>query len=239
MEVWVGFEALLRFTSLTDSGKHFQPRLHADILYLPVAQAQHQTEFEPSPQAHGYVHPLAPKGGWDDFRPGEGLKTKPCPALLCSACSQFCQWFAVSSWAITVARHVPCHIGWLIQVSSLTSLTNEPNWSHTSAVDETCFESWSASIAPSAHSILSNMIKSLFPTFASTARVKGDWTGLGAWKTKVLQVKHKEFKSGVRGNYSLLYEISAFQNEGTASLWNILGLSFSPLLQSLWATLEE
>ena len=34
MEVWVGFEALLRFTSLTDSGEHFQPRLHADILYL-------------------------------------------------------------------------------------------------------------------------------------------------------------------------------------------------------------
>lgn len=58
-------------------------------------------------------------------------------------------------------------------------------------------------------------------------------------KQAVLQVKHKEFKSGLRGNYSLLYEISAFQNEDTASLWSILGLSFSLLLQSLWAALEE
>lgn len=83
MEVWVGFEAFLRFTSLTDSGEYFQPRLHADIWYLPIAQAQHQTEFEPSPQAHGCVRPLAPKGGRDDFRPGGGLKIKPCPAVLC------------------------------------------------------------------------------------------------------------------------------------------------------------
>ena len=52
-------------------------------------------------------------------------------------------------------------------------------------------------------------------------------------------MKHKEFKSGLRGSYSLLYEISAFQKEDTASLWSILSLSFSPLLQSLWATLEE
>lgn len=74
MEVWVGFEALLRFTSLTDSGEYFQPRLHADFLYLPIAQAQHQTEFELSPQAHSHVHPLAPKGGWDDFRHGGGLR---------------------------------------------------------------------------------------------------------------------------------------------------------------------
>lgn len=85
----------------------------------------------------------------------------------------------------------------------------------------------------------SNTINSLFPTFASTAGIKEDWTGLSVWKTEVLQVKHEEFKSGSRGNYSLLYEISAFQKEDTASLWSILGLSFSLLLQSLWATLEE
>lgn len=137
-----------------------------------------------------------------------------------------------------MARHIPFHIRWLIQVSSLTSLTNEPNWSHVSA-DETHFGSWSASVVPSTHSIPSNTIKSLFPTFASTAGVEGDWTGLSAWKTKALQVKHKECKSGLRGNYSLLYQISAFQKEGTASLWSILSLSFSLLLQSLWATLEE
>jgi len=40
-------------------------------------------------------------------------------------------------------------------------------------------------------------------------------------------------------DYSLLFEISAFLKEGTASLWSILGLSFSPLLWSLWATVQE
>lgn len=83
MEVQVGFEALLRFTSLSGSGEHFQTRLRADIFVSSVAQYQHQTESELSPQAYGYVHPLASKGGWDDFRPGGGLKIKPCPAVLC------------------------------------------------------------------------------------------------------------------------------------------------------------
>lgn len=121
---------------------------------------------------------------------------------------------------------------------SLTLLANEPKPSHKSA-DETHLESWNTSTAPPALSIPSNMIKSLFLRLASTAGVKRNWTGLTAWKTEVLQVKHEEFKSGLRWNCPLLYEISAFQKKGTVSLWSILSLSFSLLLQSLWSTLEK
>lgn len=121
---------------------------------------------------------------------------------------------------------------------SLTSLTNEPKPSHKSA-DETGLESWNRNIAPPALSAPSSMIQSLFLKLASTAGVKGNWTGLTAWKTEILQVKHKEFKSGWRWNCSLLCEMSAFQEKGTARLWSILSLSFSLLLQSLWATLKK
>lgn len=78
-----------------------------------------------------------------------------------------------------------------------------------------------------------------FLRLARAAGVKGNWTGLTAWETEVLQVKHEVFKSGLRLNCSLLCEISAFWEKGTASLWSILSLSFSLLLQSLWATLEK
>lgn len=88
-------------------------------------------------------------------------------------------------------------------------------------------------------SVLHPTWSSLFLRLARAAGVKGNWTGLTAWETEVLQVKREVFKPGLRWNCSLLCEISAFRKKGTASLWSILSLSFSLLLQSLWATLEK
>lgn len=110
-------QALWRFMSLTDNGEYFQPKL---LTAVPICS-----------------------GGWLGWL--QTWSRQSC-AMLCSVCPQLCQWFSVSFWAITMTRHVPSRIRQLIQVSSLTSLTNEPNRSHSSA-DETHFDSQSASFS--------------------------------------------------------------------------------------------
>lgn len=215
--------------SLADNGEYFQHKQPADVPYFPVVLAQTQHKTESSSQ----LSPLAPKVGWD------ALDLEQSPAMPCCALS-----FPSST------SDLLCHLEQSLRLNvspfisagsytgaSLTSLTNEPNWSHRS-VDETHFASWSASISPLACSSLSSMIRGLFLIFATTAGVQGYWTELRAWKTEVLQMKHK-VRWGLGGNYSLLFEISAFLKEGTDSSWSICGLLFSPLLQSLWAILDE
>lgn len=211
--------------SLCEKARFSELVAHISLL-VELSELTTLTEYDPC--AHVHVHPLAPKRD----------EMKLCPAVLC--------W--LPALPVTCSCHfeksprldtVPFPIRWLIQVFSLTSLANEPKPPHKSAWDETHLELWNTSIAPPALSIPSNTIKNLFLRLASTAGVKGNWTGLTAWETEVLQVKHEVFKSWLRWNCSLLHGISAFWKKGTASLWSILRLSFSLLLQSLWATLEK